>query len=57
MSFSEVPCWRLTEVCAVSTLCGCASGLMSVWSVPVTAAAAGGYVWATKPAAQDLSDL
>lgn len=57
MSFSEVPCWRLTEVCAVSTLCGCASGLMSVWSVPVTAAAAGGYVWATEPAAQDLSDL
>lgn len=57
MSLSDVPCWRLTEVCAVSTLCGFASGLTSVWSVPFAASAAGAYAFFTHPVPEHVSDL
>ena len=57
MGLADVPCWRLTEVCAVSTLCGFASGLTSVWSVPFAASAAGAYAFFTQPVPEHISDL
>jgi hypothetical protein len=57
MGLSEEPCWRLTEVCAVSTLCGFASGLTSVWSIPFAASAAGAYAFFTQSEPEHTTDL